>query len=37
LGGDGNGNGGSSFAAIVVVASLHSLVNAMKKEEIENN
>jgi hypothetical protein len=35
LGGDGNG--GNSFATIVVVASLHFLINAMKKEERENN
>jgi hypothetical protein len=35
LGGDGNG--GNSFVATIVVASLRSLVSAMQKEEKEND
>jgi hypothetical protein len=32
----GNGNGSSSFVAITIVVSLHSLVNIARKEEKEN-
>jgi hypothetical protein len=31
----GNGSGGNNFAAITIVVSLHSLINAMQKEKRE--
>jgi len=33
----GNGNGGSNFATTTIVASLHSPVNVVQKEEREND
>jgi hypothetical protein len=33
----GNGSGGNNFAATTIVVSLHSLINAMQKEEREND
>ncbi len=33
----GNGSGGSSFATTFVIASLHSLISVVQKEEREND